>query len=171
MLHYVVMWGVSMEEVMFYITTSDGEVIDQINEGDRIVRKASTEYLFNTIEINMNQDFVKVYTARLLDVANELNGSESALMMILIGFIQYNTGILTHKNGRPVTRECISRLIEKELVTVDRLIDGLNKKQIIGKHRTGKTVCFTVNPFIFMKGNRVNKTLAKFFENSRWAKG
>lgn len=156
---------------MFYIVTGDGEIVDEINEGDRIVRQSSVESFTNTIEINMNQDFVKVYTARLLDVANELNGAESAMMMILIGFIQYNTGILTHRNGKPVTRECITRLVEKDIVTVDKLLDGLNKKQIIGKHKTGRTVCFTVNPFIFMKGNRVNKTLAKFFENSRWAKG
>lgn len=156
---------------MFYVVTGDGEIIDEINEGDRIVRQSSVESFTNTIEINMNQDFVKVYTARLLDVANELNGAESAMMMILIGFIQYNTGILTHRNGKPVTRECITRLVEKDIVTVDKLLDGLNKKQIIGKHKTGRTVCFTVNPFIFMKGNRVNKTLAKFFENSRWAKG
>jgi hypothetical protein len=61
-------------------------------------------------------------------------------------------------------------LVEKDIVTVDKLLDSLNKKQVIGKHKTGRTVCFTVNPFIFMKGNRVNKTLAKFFENSRWAK-
>jgi hypothetical protein len=156
---------------MFYVVTGDGEIVDEINEGDRIVRQSSVESFTNTIEINMNQDFVKVYTARLLDVANELNGAESAMMMILIGFIQYNTGILTHRNGKPVTRECITRLVEKDIVTVDKLLDGLNKKQIIGKHKTGRTVCFTVNPFIFMKGNRVNKTLAKFFENSRWAKG
>jgi hypothetical protein len=162
--------GWCMSEPMFYVVTGTGDIVDEINDGDRIVRKASTESFINTIEINMNQDFIKVYTARLMDVASELNGPESAMMMMLIGFIQYNTGILTHRNGKPVTRECVVRLVEKDIVTVDKLLDSLNKKQVIGKHKTGRTVCFTVNPFIFMKGNRVNKTLAKFFENSRWAK-
>ena len=160
----------TISNAMFYITDEDGNRIDEMNSGDRIVRATRSEYLINTVDLHRGEDFIKVFTSNLLDVASELTGQESILMMIMIGFIQYNTGILTHKNGRPVTRECITKMADKDKTVVDRLLDSLSKKQIIGKHKTGRTVCFTVNPFIFMKGNRVNRTLAKFFENSRWAK-
>lgn len=153
-----------------YIITNDGEIVDKISEGDRIVRANSVEKFNDTIEINKSDNFIKVYTKCLFEISSEITGAESVLLMFLLQYLQYQTGILTHSNGALLTREYIMSDTKQSQRTIDRSLEGLIKKRILGKHRTGKTVCFTVNPFIFMKGNRVNKTLAKFFENSKWNK-
>jgi hypothetical protein len=50
------------------------------------------------------------------------------------------------------------------------LLNSLVDKEILGKHKTGRSVALTVNPFIFMRGQKVNQTLYEFFLNSKWAK-
>ncbi len=154
------------------IVNGYGEIENILHEGDsiRITRSNTKEYLNSTIEINRDEDFVKVYTKAMFGISRCLSGTESTFVNYLLQYIQYQTGILTLSNGRTLSRTYIAQETEFDVKTVDKIMNSLIKKQILGKHKTGRTVCFLVNPFIFMKGNRVNKTLVKLFENSRWAK-
>jgi hypothetical protein len=152
------------------VIDESGEVIDEIREGDRIIRGTSIDLYNNTIELNKNDSFIKIYTKCMFELSNDISGKESILLTYLLQFVSYQTGILTHSNGVCVTRDYIAKDIKQDKRTVDRTLDGLIRKKILGKHRTGKVVCYIVNPYIFMKGNRINKTLAKLFEHSKWNK-
>lgn len=152
------------------VINSEGEIVNQINSGDRIVRKESIEYLTDTIELNKNEQYIKVYTKTMFEVAKCLDGTSNQLINFLIPYISYQTGILTYSNGRVLNKNAIIKLTGLNKDTVHRCIEKLIDYKILGKHKTGRDVCYTVNPYIFMKGNRVNKTLVKFFENSKWAK-
>lgn len=146
------------------------KVIGYINENDRIIRGNSIEYLKQTIELNKKESFIKLYTRPLFELSKSLTGIENQFINYLISFISYNTGILMHENGEKLTRKCMAEQTGLHVKNVDKILSNLIKKQILGKHKTGRSVCFTVNPFIFMKGNRVNETLVKLFENTKWAK-
>jgi hypothetical protein len=58
---------------------------------------------------------------------------------------------------------------------VRKVIVSLISKGVLGEHRTGSidnpkiiNKCITVNPYIFMKGCQMNRTIIGLFENSEW---
>lgn len=153
----------------YKIIDDDMNIIDEIREGDRIVRGKSLDIYNNTVELNKNDSYVKMYSKCMFELSNVITGKESIMLTYLLQFVSYQTGILTHSNGICVTRGFIAKDTNQDRRTVDRTLEGLVKKKVIGKYRTGKSVCYLVNPYIFMKGTRVNKTLAKLFENTKWA--
>jgi len=156
--------------VLKVIDCQTGEVVDEINRGDRILRKRSTEYLTQTVEIRENEPYVKVFTKTIFKVAARLDGTTNQLINMLIPFISYETGVLQHSNGKPLNKQAIIDMTPLNEKTVEKCLNKLISFKILGKHKTGRRVCYTANPFIFMKGRRVSKTLYKFFESSDWAK-
>jgi len=155
--------------------TETGEVVNHINEGDsfRLIRKETKDYLRGTVEVNKGEAFVKVYAKTLFELSKSLTGTESQFVNYLIQYIRYTSGILAHSNANdshPLTRQHMAQETGLSIKTVDRIMRSLQDKQVIGKHRTGNDITFTVNPFIFMKGDRINETLYNFFKNTRWNK-
>lgn len=147
-----------------------GEVITHINENDRILRDKSEEYLRRTVEIMNGETYVKAWDKTMFALAKALSSTELQMVWYLSRYVSYETGLLTHRNGRPLTRKHISDETGLSVKTVDRLMLGLKEKQVIGRHTTGRSTVFTVNPWVFTRGKRINKTLYEFFKNSRWAK-
>lgn len=156
------------------IDISSGEVINEIHEGDRVRifrdKKAERRLPDNIIELNKEEPFVKLYTRVLFDLSRSLTGTESQFVNYLMQYIRYSSGVLAHENGKTLTRNTMSKETELSLKTVDRLLKSLIEKQVIGRHKTGHYACFTANPFIFMRGQKVTETLVKLFEGTRWAK-
>ncbi|MGE5437507.1 MAG: replication/maintenance protein RepL [Syntrophothermus sp.] len=148
----------------------DGEKIGELKHGDRILKAESINFLKETIELNKKESFIKLYTKPLFELSKSLTGIESQFINYLLQYVSYKSGILIHVNGDKLTRNYMAAETGLNLRTIDRMLNNLVKKQILGKHKTGRSLCFTVNPFIFMKGNRVNETLVKLFENTKWAK-
>jgi hypothetical protein len=147
-----------------------GEIVGEINEGDKIIRKETQDYLNSTIkDFNKDEQFIKVFIKPLYELSRTLTGTESVFLNYLIQYINYADGILK-QNNNVLTRNIISKETDIPLRTVDRLLSSLMEKQIIGKHKTGRMVCFTVNPFIFMRGKRIGNTLYEFYKYSKWAK-
>jgi hypothetical protein len=154
--------------VMFSPET--GEKVGEIYEGDRIFRKQSDEYLKNTIELLPNEPYTKTYHRVMFAVSQGLTGAELQMAYSLLPFLSYESGMLKHFNGQPVTRQYIADYTGLSVKTVDRLLQGLKEKQVIGRNVVGREVQYFMNPWIFMRGKRVNRTLHDMFKNSRWAK-
>jgi len=154
--------------VMFSADT--WEKTGELYEGDRVLRKQSEDYLKNTIEILKDEPYTKTYHRVMFAVANCLTGAEMQLAYILLQFLSYESGMLKHQNGQPVTRQYIAQYTGLSLKTVDKLLQKLKEKQVIGRNVVGREVQYFMNPWLFMRGQRINKTLYDMFKNSRWAK-
>ena len=164
-----------MERRKALIDIDTGELLTEIRHGDKIkiIRAESLACIGDdngTVRINQEEDFVKVYTRSLFEISKVLTGIENQLMNYLITYMSYNTGIFADGQGRIIRRSRMAEETGNDERTIDRILEGLIRKQVIGKHRTGRMVCFLGNPYIFMKGSMVNKTLKKMFENTKWAK-
>lgn len=143
----------------------------ELYQGDRILRKKSIDYLNNNIELNKDEQFIKLYVKAIDILAEqELNGNEYKMCIKLLQYIRYDSGILAYNNGNSLTTDDIVKITKLARTTVWRVLKTLQDKQILGKHKTGKENCFTVNPYIFMRGMKINKTLHQFYKKSRWAK-
>jgi predicted transcriptional regulator len=151
------------------VDSETGEVLNILNEGDKILRAESIEYLTQTVDMKDHGPYVKVYTKTMFQVAKRLDGVTNQLLNLMISFISYDDGILQHSNGKPLTRQNIIDMSGLNEKTVDKAIKKLVDNKILGRHKTGKAIHYTANPFIFMKGRRISKTLYKFFEDSEWA--
>lgn len=157
------------------IDAKTGIVTHEINEGDtlRVIKgkkynpKSDSE---PKVSINKEESFIKVYTKPLFELSRSLTGTESQFVNYLLQYVRYNTGVLAYDNGKHLTRVTMSAETGLSKKTIDRLITSLSDKEVLGKHKTGRCTTITVNPFIFMRGHKINQTLYEFFANSKWAK-
>lgn len=144
----------------------------ELNEGDRIIRKKSIDFLKNTDEIQKTEMYVKFFLKSASVLAREkLSSAEMAVCLEILQYVRYDTGYLAYENGIKLTLDDIKRSCNFiSNTSVVRAIDELVDKKILAKVKTGKENNYLVNPYIFMRGARVNKTLSKTFENTKWAK-
>lgn len=148
-----------------------GEVINTLNEGDRILRKKSADYLDSSIEILPDAAYVKTFLKPMSQLSESLSGPESFMVYYLLQYLSYDSGILLHSNGQIVTRSYIAEELGQSERQVDRTIDKLREKQVLKKVLGAKReVSIIMNPYLFMRGKKINKTLYELFKNSRWAK-
>ncbi len=144
----------------------------ELNEGDRIIRKKSIDFLKNTDEIQKTEMYVKFFLKSASILAREkLSSTEMSVCLEILQYIRYDTGYLAYENGTKLTLDDIKKRCDFiSNTSVVRAIDELVDKKILAKVKTGKENNYLVNPYIFMRGARVNKTLSKTFENTKWAK-
>ena len=152
------------------INPETGEFRGELYEGDRIYRGRSDEYLKSTVELNKGEPYAKTYIRPMFELAKSLSGSELQMAYYLLTYLSYDSGLVMCPNGKSLTRQVIAQEINLSVKTVDKILQGLHQKQVIGKHNNGREVHFTMNPWLFMRGKRINKTLYELFKNSRWAK-
>lgn len=155
-------------QVMY--SSKTGEKTGELYQGDRIVRQKTVDYLQDTVELLPDANFVKAYTKPLTQLAKSLTGPEMNMVYYLLQYISYESGALKHHNGQLLTRRFIANEMDLSERTVDRILQGLKAKKVISHNYIGKEVQYYVNPWLFMRGKRINKTLYEMFKNSEWAK-
>ena len=156
--------------VQIMYSSETGEKTGELYPGDRIYRNKSADYMKNTIEILKDEPYTKTYHKVMFAVSNCLSGKELQMIYSLVPFLSFESGMLKHQNGQPLARAYIAEYTGLSIKTVDRLLQGLKEKQVIGRNVVGREVQYYMNPWLFMRGKRVNKTLYDMFKNSRWAK-
>lgn len=147
-----------------------GEYKGELMYGDKILRKKSAEYLENTVPLNINEPYVKHFTRTSFQLARALTGTEQLFIDYLVEFIRFESGLIAFANGKPLTRKKMAEDTGLNVKTVDNLLRSLRLKQVISKNKMGQEVQYFMNPYLFMRGQRINKTLVDMFRNSRWAK-
>lgn len=148
------------------VNPQNGEMVGHIETGDRILKAKSIE----GVEIGRNEAYTKVYLKPMFELAKVLTGTEAQFVNYLMSYAGYASGILQHDNNKPLTREVMKEETGQDERTIDRILCALIEKQVIGKHKTGRSLIFTANPYIFMRGKRINETLYNLYKHTKWAK-
>ncbi len=155
--------------VLHIVSDATGEIIDELHEGDRIVRGNSTDYLNQTIEMEKDKRFLKIYDTTFSLLADEpLTGNQWRIIATLSTHFQYGSGLVAFSNGVPLTPNHICQLTNVSRSTVFDTLDILVKKRILAKTKVGNDVKYFINPYLFCRGNRINKTLHSMFKDSKW---
>lgn len=158
------------------IDMETGEIVDELKAGDRIRRSTQDEYFCKKtqlIELNKDEDFVKMFTEAIVRLIQEedLTNTELKLCLFMGKYIGYESGLLRYENnGKLLNLNDIVNITGMSKRSVINGMQGLVSKKVFGVHKTGKENAYTVNPFIFMKGRYVNKTLYNLYKNTKWAK-
>ena len=116
--------------------------------------------------------YVKFFLKSASVLAREkMSSTAMSVCLESLQYIRYDTGYLAYENGIKLTLEDIKKKCDFiSQTSIVRAIDELVNKKIFARVKTGKENNYLVNPYVFMRGARVNKTLSKTFENSRWAR-
>jgi hypothetical protein len=153
------------------ISVETGEIIDSINDGDRVVRKQSIDYLKRKSNADAKEclkwdltNFMKMNIPEIHLWMSELSQSEKAFLFSIVPYVSYDDCHL-QINGVDVGTEDLVFITGLSRSLVYSTIDSLVAKDILYRGKNSKNRQYFVNPWIFCKGNMINKVLKTMFKN------
>lgn len=160
-----------MEENMDLLVVSDetGEVKTKIYPGDKIIRSKSIKHfnkkLSEATEEWKMEHFYKGHTEEIKKVMKELSINEKAFLFSIASYVGYEDCCLKYGNNKDLTIDGMAEISGMCRSVVFQVVSSLIKKDILYKGKNSKCRQYFVNPWIFCKGQRINKVLKKMFEN------
>lgn len=144
----------------------DGEIVGAINEGDRIIRKASVDYLKDT-EVWKIEHFYKGNINEIRKQLESLSIYEKAFLFAIATYVGYEDCCIKHDNGQCMGFDDLVKLCRMGRTKTMTTLNSLIKADILYKGRNSKGLQYFVNPWLFCKGNRIDKVLKTMFKNYR----
>lgn len=171
------------KEVACMVNVETREIIDTFKEGDSYKKSTPEDYdRTHVMNFNNGQSFVKLYDEVLVHLRKNLTPSEFTFTISLATYVSYDDCILrktSRGNSNPVTLQDLAKDMELDISTVRKRLAKLKKKGVIGEHETGSInpafkingeveKVYTCNPYIFIRGKDINKTVVTFYNQSGW---
>ena len=158
------------------IVDEDGVILGGIYEGDKIVTPKQQEYTQKYItNFQKKEAFVKVFTSPIPTLFKELPTKEFAVAMAIMPFISYKDGILKYNNKIADVRT-ISEQLGENYDVFRKTIASLIKKDVLAKverqsdtYQNKTKQCICVNPYIYLRGQDLDREIQEKFVNSKWA--
>lgn len=146
------------------IVNDDGEITGYFEEGDRLLKGKSIEYLQVTDTWKM-ENFFKGNVGELRKQLQALSMTEKAFLFCMATYVGYDDCCLKYDNGNELSFDDMVTISAMSRSTVSQVITSLISKDIIYKGNNSQTRQYFVNPWLFCKGNRINKVLKTMFKN------
>lgn len=156
----------SIEVMGIIIDPDTGERIGHLAAGDRIVRESSIEYLNNT-QVWKLDSFFKGHTGEIGKWVDDLSINEKAFLFSVMSYVNYEDCHLCYSNGKDIGTEDLVKITGLSRSVVYETVSSLVRKDILYKGRNSKSRQYFINPWLFCKGNRINKVLKTMFKNYR----
>lgn len=135
--------GVVLEEI------SDSSKIVTLEDGDKVFRKGTLEYLNNTIDIKYH--FIKV-NPKIFDKYCK----KYSMLPYLACHVGYMDNICCYDNGKILQLKDLPNVCGLSAITVKRQLKGLIEDDIIHKVPYKKNQkCLMVNPWVCCRGKRI----------------
>jgi len=148
------------------IQEETGEVIAATDNGDyiNVTKSGSVEYLnnYDTWEI---KHFYKGNIDELKELNKGLTITEAGFILKIIPYINYADCLLIHSNGKDINQDSLIEITGLSRQTTYRTIKSLINKDVLYKGKNSKGNQYFVNPWLFIRGNVVNKVLKSMFKN------
>lgn len=120
--------------------------------------------------------FIKSFRGNGIMLTEKLTPPEVYAVVFLTDFICYKDCVLRKNgnlNGHALDVRELSNLIGIKYETFRKTMGSLKKKGVIGYHSTGSegnlVKLITVNPYIFLRGCKIQPWIANFYANTEWA--
>lgn len=135
--------GVVLEEI------SDSSKIVTLEDGDKVFRKGTLEYLNNTIDIKYH--FIKI-NPKIFDKYCK----KYSMLPYLACHVGYMDNICCYDNGKILQLKDLPNVCGLSAITVKRQLKGLIEDDIIHKVPYKKNhKCLMVNPWVCCRGKRI----------------
>ena len=151
-----------------------GEKID----GDMYRKKPSNKPA--SVELK-GMIFMKLSIEGARKMLERLTPTEITMAIGLIPYVSYfDCCIRVGGKGEVMSAQDIAKELGMDDAKVYRLIKSLEEKGVMGHHATGSILSgyegkirkvYTVNPFIYCRGKKVNRSVYDFYLKSGWRDG
>ena len=151
------------------VDTETNEILGELEQGDRIIKKKSVEYLGSTdvVETRPKDPFIKLYYNINKVLMGEFSSiSDYVLFHTLIHFVRYDSCKLAYDNGVELKLKNIIEESGLPSSTCRRAVDKFVDKGLLYKERT----TYYCNPYVFCKGNRVYRSTLEKFNSTKYKK-
>lgn len=155
----------------YVVSSSTGEITANLHSGDRIVRGKSRKSYKKKFESSPEyakwnlENFLKTHIAEVRLWMNELSQAEKAFLFSITPYVSFEDCHLQFENGSDIGTEDLVKITGLSRGLVYQTIESLVKKDILYKGKNSKSRQYFVNPWLFCKGNRINKVLRTMFKN------
>lgn len=152
------------------VNAQTGEVTGELHAGDRILRKRSLEHLkeqSDTFQEWHLESFYKGNSAELKKIMPELSIYEKGFILAVAAYVGYDDCCIKHPNGNDIGTEDLIKITGLGRSKMFETIDSLVKKDIIYRGKNSRGRQYFMNPWLFCKGNRINRVLQTMFKNYR----
>lgn len=167
-------WEIDRAKVV--LETDTGEILSNFNEGDRILRKESADYYRSfkrkqRKELEEYQDwkidnFYKGNIEELRKNMQKLDVYEKAFLFSVVPYTGYEDCCLKYpENGKELKFDTLVKISGISKGKLSQVINSLVEKDILYKGKNSNMTQYFVNPWLFCKGNRINKVLKTMFKN------
>lgn len=157
----------------YIVVDENGEIIEGrvaiLNEGDRVVRRRSLEFLKGKEKrkpihvgeyINILADnFVMCHLDELKLISEALDMYEKGMLMTVMPYVGYEDCCIKKGDGTPLNVNDFTKLTGLSKSKVYKIVASLIEKNILYKDKKG----YFVNPWLFYKGTKLNKDLIYMF--------
>ena len=150
--------------VRYIVSPETGEKLNVLNEGDSIMRKKSKDRLDNYNTWNIKH-FYKGNIEELKELNKELSIAEAGFLFKIIPFINYEDCLICHQNGKEINQTDLCDITGLSRTRVHNILKSLIKKDVVYKGKNSKSFQYFVNPWLFVRGNSINKVLKSMFKN------
>lgn len=156
------------EKGRIIIDEETGEITDRLRPGDRnkVTRRESIEYLNQFQEWKIEQ-FYKGHIDEIRSLIKDLSINEKAFLFSVALYVGYEDCCLKYPNGQDLTTDDLVNITGLCRSVLFATIKDLIKKDVLYRGKNSKNRQYFVNPWIFCKGNRINKVLKTMFKNYR----
>jgi hypothetical protein len=148
----------------YILNVDTGEIIDELKDGDKIVRKASSDYLNETQDWVLGK-FTKSSMDEIRKLVLELNSHEMALLFCASAYVGYEDCCIKYDNGRALDVIDFIEMTKLSRTTIYNVLNSLRKKDIIFRGKNSQGDLYFVNPWLYCRGNRINNVLKTMFKN------
>ena len=151
-----------------YLINENGEVLEVIKDyerytklesGDLILRKNALKFLDKTIEIKY--DFVKLNYNIFSKYCKKYS-----ILPTLVSTVGYGDNICEHKNGKKININQLIKICNVSKSTLTRQIKGMIEDDLIHKIKNGHSYNIMVNPYLCIKGKRLEINTYNQFKSS-----
>ena len=109
--------------------------------------------------------FYKGNVKEIQAIMKELNVYEKAFLYSIVSYIGYDDCCLKFNNGAELSFEKMVEISGISKGKLSETVKSLIDKDILYKGKNSKNTQYFVNPWLFCKGNRINKVLKTMFKN------
>lgn len=165
--------------VAHLVSKETGEITNNLHEGDRIIRKKSSKSYSKIKSIKNNTDnvinyenwnlenFYKANIPEMRLLMKDLSQAEKAFLFSIAPYVSFDDCHLQYGNGVDIGSEDLVKISRMSRGLTYETIKSLINKDILYKGKNSKNKQYFVNPWLFCKGNRINKVLRTMFKNYR----
>ncbi len=111
------------------------------------------------------ESFYKGNIDELRKNMSNLDVYEKAFLFSIVPYIGYEDCCLKYDNGRELKFESLLEITGISRAKLQSVVNSLIEKDIIYKGKNSNAMQYFVNPWLFCKGNRINKVLRTMFKN------